>query len=351
MNILYLGHYRENTELGISALRFIHGLKQKYENLTIRPLYQFRDKRLQPIDEICKLEEQSFDSYDCVIQHTLPTLLSYDKSFGLNIGVVNIPTINVAQSVIPDYLNLMDEIYVRSSYSYNNIKRLLNTKCKVVYEPFDELELEDTDNKHNTFKFFATGTLEDRHNLKKIVTAFLSEFSTERLVELILHIDGNVEKSANMVQKVYDRLRIPITDENKISILNEQKTEQNQKTILKNIDCSVILDKADDNGIAAIQNILYNNIVITQNKSASCDFINEDNGFIADSYEIAVENLANVYDNSVYSIYESYYDTDIASLKQCMRNAYNLTPSEKRLKQLNMNKTKFSYKNFINNLP
>jgi hypothetical protein len=351
MNILYLGHYRENTGLGISSLRFVHGLKQKYENLAIRPLYEFRDKRLHAIEDIEELEKKSFNKYDCVIQHTLPTLLSYDKNMGKNIGVVNIPTINIAQSVVPDYLNLMDEIYVRSTYSYNNIEKLINNKCKVVYEPFDEV-VDDTDAKRTgTFKFFATGTLEDRYNLKKIVMAFLSEFSTENLVELILHIDGDVRKSANMVHQVYDRLRIPITNENKVTILNEQKTEKNQKTILKNIDCSIVLDKADDSGIVSIQSLLYNNIVITQDRSASCDFVNEDNGFIVDSYEIGVEDLSNNHDNSIYSIYESYYDADIGSLKTCMRNACTLTSSEKRLKQLNIDKSKFSYKTFINGLP
>ena len=350
MNILYLGHYRENTELGISSLRFIHGLKQKYTNIAIRPVYQFRDQKLEPTEEISTLENNSFDNYDAVIQHTLPNLLSYNKNFGTNICVVNLSTLNIAQSIVPDYLNLMDEVYVRSTYSYNSIQHLLKNKCKIIYEPFEAIEKQDK-YKSNMFKFFAYGDLTERYNLKKIVLAFLSEFSTEKLAQLILHVDDDIEKTAKMVSKVYDRLRIPVTDQNKVTILNEEKTQEIHKKILNNIDCSIVLDKVDNDGVSTIHNLLYDNLVITQKNSASCDFVNKDNGFIADSLEVEIDALSNRYDNSIYSIYESCYDTDISSLKRCMREAFCLTPAEKELKKLNIDKGKFSYEQFIKDLP
>lgn len=344
MNILYLGHYRENTDLGVSSVRFIHGLKQIYDNIAIRPLYQFQNAKKQVSDEIKELESKSFNKYDCVIQHTLPNLLSYNKNFGKNIGVVDIQTFNLAQSAIPDYLNLMDEIYVRSNYSLKAIDGLVNRPVKIIYEPFDEVDVPEEAHK-DKYSFFANGSTKDRYNLYKIVLSFLSEFSTENNVELILHGE-NFEHTVNLVQKAYDRLRIPSLNDNKIAILNEPQNEETEKRILQHIDCAINIDKADHNGIFTIKNLLYNNIVITQNKSASCDFANQDNAIIADEIQVDVEYLDNRYDNSIFSIYELYYDTTIASLKKCMREAFGLTNNERRLKQLYIDKHKFSYKAF-----
>ena len=64
-----------------------------------------------------------------------------------------------------------------------------------------------------------------------------------------------------MVSKVYDRLRIPVTDQNKVTILNEEKTQEIHKKILNNIDCSIVLDKVDNDGVSTIHNLLYDNVI------------------------------------------------------------------------------------------
>ena len=95
-----------------------------------------------------------------------------------------------------------------------------------------------------------------------------------------------------------------------------------------------------------IRNLLYKNIVITQKNSASCYYVNDNNGILAESYPTNIDDMENCYDNSIQSIYEKWYDTDINSLKACMRNAYCLSENETQSKKINIDTSLFSYNKF-----
>ena len=150
MNILYLGHYRENTTLGHSSKRFISGLSlNKNYNLTIKPIY-IHQNNTQSNNPHMELEKKTFPNYDCVIQHTLPVMLSYNKNFGKNIAVVDLHTLNINHSNYMDYLNLMDKVYVRSNYSHKALEDI-NTETSIIHEPFDVLNSREKKSK-GTYK-------------------------------------------------------------------------------------------------------------------------------------------------------------------------------------------------------
>ena len=79
--------------------------------------------------------------------------------------------------------------------------------------------------------------------------------------------------------------------------------------------------------------------------------VNDNNAILAESYPTNVEDMANAYDNSIYSIYEKWYDTDINSLKSCMRNAYCLSENEIKSKQCHIDTNLFSYNKFCETIP
>lgn len=344
MNVLYLGHYRENTQLGNSSKRFIQGLIRKDINLSIRPLFYWQECN-EKFSNFQHLEQNSSDKYDCVIQHTLPIMFSYNKDLGKNIGVVDLETQGISHSSVVDYLKLMDTIYVRSKYSYLSIKDLI-PKIKVVHEPFDPIENYDTQ-KQETFKFFAEGNFENRYDLEKIILAFLSEFDNESTVQLILNVSTSNQDVSSTINKIYNKLRIiQKHNNNKIVVITNQLTGEQKDELLKTIDCAINIDKADSNGLFTIENLLYKNLVITQKQSASCDFINEDNGLLVDSFSSNVD-MNKQYDNSIHSMYEYWYEADFTSLKQKMREACTLSTAALKLKKINIDDSNFSYTNFV----
>ena len=352
MNALYLGHYREDTDLGSSSRRFIHGLIKKDINLAVRPLYHFRNNTFRLTDQdILKVENAEYNNYDCVFQHTIPVNFCYNKSLGKNIGILDIQTINTQYGSMIDYINLMDKVYLRSSYGIKHLKKYAkNTSIDIIPEPFDSIDNTYVKN-DDEYRFYAKGNTDNHYNLFKVIVAFLSEFSNETIPQLILYMNDDESKITNMLNKAYKKLNIKAHTSEKIVVVNNKFDEQEEENIIRNAHCAINIDKADSSAIFTIKNLLYKNIIITQKESASCYYVNDNNAILAESYPTNVEDMANAYDNSIYSIYEKWYDTDINSLKSCMRNAYCLSENEIKSKQCHINTNLFSYNKFCETIP
>lgn len=339
MNILYLGHYRENTKLGESSKRFISGLcLNKNNNLTIRPIYIHQDNT-QSNNSYMDLERKTCNHYDCVIQHTLPIMLSYNKNFGKNIAVVDLHTLNIKHSSYINYLNLMDKVYVRSNYSLKAITDL-DTTTSIIHEPFDALNVPNH-KPQKTYKFLAQGTLESRYNIKKIIRAFITEFDKEHDVQLILNVIADNAKISNLLSNIIHQLRAKHGIDNKIVVFNNKLTPQQEQELFTTVDCSINLDKADSNAEFTLKSLCHKKPVITQKDSASCDFVDDSSGFIVDSFLTNIDFLDS-YDNSIHTVYEQWYDVKIDSIRETMRKAFLSNDN----KQNNINTQQFSYQHF-----
>ena len=164
-------------------------------------------------------------------------------------------------------------------------------------------------------------------------------------IKLVIYIQDNPEKISNMIKNIYKRLRF-IADDDKIILLRNDKNDINENNLIHLADCAINIDTADPSGIFTIKNLLCNNLVITQDKSASCDFINDKNGVVLKSFESNIEYYEETYDESVYSIHETCYDVNMNELRRGMREITNLSLAEIDLKKSYINKNYFSYESF-----
>ena len=336
MKILYLGHYREDTPLGESSQRFIQGLLLNNEyNIALRPLYLYSNRNKQ-LNTYSELETKSFDKYDCVIQHTLPTMLSYNKNLGKNIAVVNLQTVNIDYSNTACYLELMDKVYVRSKYSLNKLN--IDTDVSIIHEPFDTQEIKDKPK--GAFKFFAQGNLESRYNIEKIICAFLSEFNHENDAQLILNILDDDRNISKLIEKINRQLRIRHNINNKIVVFSNRLASDQETELLSTIHCAINIDKADGDAVFTLKNLSYGNMIIAPKNSASADFTN---ALLIDSFLTNVDHI-DYHDNSSHSIYEQWYDVNMDALRSAMREAFMTTTPT------NLNTSKFSYQEFQDSL-
>ena len=96
MNILYLGHYRENSTLGHSSRRYIQAINNiDYVNLSIRPLYLQKNVSKNISGSILSLESNETNYYDMVIQDTFPEYYEYNGMFGKNVCMPKIISRNL----------------------------------------------------------------------------------------------------------------------------------------------------------------------------------------------------------------------------------------------------------------
>lgn len=326
MNILYIGHYRENNNLGYSSLRYIEALRNISSiNLSIRPVYLQNKFLYLPSDNIINLENNYSKYYDIVIQHTLPEFYVYDKRFGKNIGIAKIETENLIRSGWINKINLMDEIWVGSYYSYMSLRDSgIIKKIKVIPEPYN-LQLFNSEIKENhNFTFYTITSSEDKDNFKNIILAYLLEFHNDSC-KFIIKITKSSD-SKNIQKIINNACGIARLDPNKILkpiIFPDHLSNPQMISFHAANSCYIDLQKASSIGSSAIEALITGNSVITMNKSASSSFINNKSGLVINShrekiYTKPIYNLTNIFTGSEY-----WYNFNIDEARSAMRMVYN----------------------------
>ena len=126
MNVLYLGHYRENPSIGYSSKRYIHAINSiDYINLSVRPLYLQKNVSSNIPTHILTCEQNSSDYYDgSYTRYLLPEYYEYNGSFGKNICMPKIISRNLQHTGWIDKINMMDEVWGQLLFCRKVIERI-----------------------------------------------------------------------------------------------------------------------------------------------------------------------------------------------------------------------------------
>jgi glycosyltransferase involved in cell wall biosynthesis len=284
-----------------------------------------------------EFEQNRLPHYDCLIQHGYPEMFLYDSRFGKNIGIAQIETKNLYHSKYIENINLLDKVIVGSLFSAESLLESgVKTQTNIVPEPYDIYSFENStqdffENKDDNFIFYTIGQFTEKKNIKGIILAFLLEFSIEDKVELFIktgshHIAQHTLEEMIKVE-IEQIKRVVRRNPNhcaKINVLSGELSDTDMVRLHKSCDCYIDASRADGNGSCAIEAILCNKPVIATNGIGSSCYINN-NGFIIDSLLINIFST-DIHHDHTFTINELWYDPNISSLREQMRNAYDNKP-------------------------
>lgn len=366
-NILYIGQYYDNNGIGASCKRYIKYLShnQTY-NLSIRPIYVTHNEIANTIqnDTYLEYENNSFKSYDTLIQHTLPEYIEYHSKFGKNIAIADIETTNIKHSGWIDKLNLMDEIWVGSRFSANSLLNSgLRKPIKILPEPYDinlyQQQRDSFFDYKNTkpFIFYNIGQYSEKNNFKSIILAYLLEFNKSDNVKLFIKTYDHRRKNEDLeniitydINHIKSIIRKQQDNYCDIDIICGYLSDNDVIRLHQSSDCYVNAVKADGFGACAVEAALCDNIIINTKNIGSSTYFNSTNAIMINSTEVPVV-CSNTYMKNILTMHEKWFEPAINEIRKSMRKAYNIffNKEQKQVLINNFDKNLVSY-DFIGTL-
>lgn len=366
MNILYVGPYRENNGFGRSARRWLKCLESQPEHSVVsRPIYLTQNTTFDPVENhIFKTEGNSSDRYDYFIQHGVPDVFVYNKNFGKNVGIVDIETQNIKHSGWIDSMNILDEVIVGSTFSANCLLDSgVKIPIKVIPEPYQNYDFSNkTDfffyqnEKDRPFIFYTIGQYFEKKNILGIALAFMLEFSEDENVKLFIKTGDYYKENTDLeniikfdISNMHKAIKRYHVKNNKIDILCGILKDEDIYRLHNSGDCYVNAVRSDSLGACPIEAKLCNSIVINTEGTGASEYFNDLN-------QISVEAMdVNVYSRDFYSIktfttYETWKEPNIYSIRQAMRNAFEMSKEEIEIQNKLFDNTNFSYNNTMSKL-
>lgn len=317
MKVLFIGPYRQADEWGLNSRCLLKSLDMIPEiDLATRPVFFSGGGFQNPIMD--RLESVRHPEFDVVIQHTLPSYLSYTGLAKRNICFTPVETID--NDGWSNYLNLMDNILVCTKAEKNALPEKIKKKTRVVGGALPGV-LERKDNIPSVnFKFyFSGGGLEEKGGINALLDAYLSEFHVNENVFLVVHTT-NVDKLQQLIGASSQRVgKFPKNNYYpSIEIVHDCFAEELHAITHCVVDVGSTVSFRPD--IAA--GLSVGNPAIVLDNSGMCEYINEENGWLVDSHEDTLlcpdRPLADM-----FTAREKCLIPHTSSLRKCMREAFD----------------------------
>lgn len=366
-NILYIGPYRDSNGLGYSSRRYIEALINNQNiNLCLRPVFFTNSSIKNNLDfkiyDSFQHNKQSY--YDYVIQHGYPEMFVYNKTFGKNIGIVEIETRNINRSGWLNRLNLMDEIYINSINGINCLHNIggLRSSIKLMPEPYDlDLYNKDYDpfftdlsDGNKPFIFYTIGQYTDKKNIKGIILAYLLEFTSKDNVKLFIKTDSYYSELTELDTRInfdINSIKNAIRKNNypDINVVCGSISDVDIIRLHKSSDCYINTVRADGFGPCAIESMLCKKLIINTKNVGSSTYFNSSNALMVDSIPVNVFATESINKN-IFTMSEEWDEPNIFTIRKQMRAAYNMNKDSRQELINNYNYNIFSQSYFNNNL-
>lgn len=360
-NVLYIGQYKDNSGFGASCRRFVDCIASNQNiNLSTRPIFIY-DNAVAPYessDQYIEYENNNSKKYDIFIQQIYPDFIEYHKNFGKNIAILEIETRYIKHTGWVDKLNMMDEVWVGSVYAAQNAYESgVKATIKIVPEPY---VLSKFTNEHNSFFtydsndrpfiFYTIGQYAEKKNIKNIIFAYLLEFNKKDNVKLFIKTCDHRQQNNDLEQLIkFDMINMKnmIRKYNNyadIDVVCGYLSKTDIVRLHQSSDCYINAVKGDSFGSSAIESALCDKLIINTKNIGSSTYFNSSNALMVDCYESSV-TCSNPPVKNAYTIYETWMEPSIHSIREQMRKAYDMKTNEKKTLQSNFNKNLFSHEN------
>lgn len=335
MNVLFIGPYRQTGEWGRKSRALLNALQKTPHNVTSRPLYMQNTLFLNHGEES---EFTLFDSYDAVVQFSLPTLTVYDNQCGKNIGVFN----NEMMNLPPDSLrriSMFDEIWVDSEDIRESIQcKLQDVKVRVIGAYLDPWlwKLSQGDDlsilRANTavsdrFIFYTLGDITQKSGLREAVTAYYSTFNHTDHVILAIIVESPVEQAAleQLITSCKDSVGA-VRDSNSmpnVTVFNPPTPSPMKvlKSLHVEADCFIMPSYSVNTSTLSLEAACFGNTPILNKGTASYGALGEENCWGIESYD-EISTLDDRPFRDMFTSQEICRKPIIKSLSSLMREAY-----------------------------
>lgn len=368
MNALFIGPYRQQDGWGAASRDYIRAIATQIKNLSIRPIYLAANTIDRLEDDLLQYENSFYQTYDIVFQKALPHCLVPQQLTAKNVGIFTLETNDISHSNSLYLINRMSEICVPSKQEAKTLKASgVTTSIKVISQPLDTVFIKSQMGLNNklpfdamssrSFKFYTIGEYIDRKNILDIVLAFNLAFNATDNVSLIIKSSRpglSPPDSYKFIAKEIESLknRMNIGHKNKEVIITDRLSDNDIMSLHRSCDCFVSASKGEAFCRPAAEALCFGKTPIVTDNTGMVDFINTTNGFIVNSHKTPVvtaeRTLSNDFD--IYNAYEYWYQPNIYSLIEQMRNVYEMSRKTKDIltnkRNLGINTIEtFSYQN------
>lgn len=374
MNALFIGPYRQQDGWGAASRDYIRAIATQIKNLSIRPIYLAANTIDRLDDDLLQYENSFYQTYDIVFQKALPHCLVPQQLTTKNVGIFTLETNDISHSNSIYLINRMSEICVPSKQEAKTLKASgVTTPIKVISQPLDTIFIKSQIGLNNklpfdaisnrSFKFYTIGEYIDRKNILDIVLAFNLAFNDTDNVSLIIKSSRPGLSSADAykfiakeIESLKNRMNIGLY-KNKEIIITDRLSDKDMMSLHRSCDCFVSASKGEAFCRPAAEALCFGNTPIVTDHTGMVDFINTTNGFIVNSHKTPVvtaeRTLSNDFD--IYNAYEYWYQPNIYSLIEQMRNVYEMSRKDKdaliNKRNLGINAIEaFSYQNIGNKI-
>ena len=345
-NILFIGPYRQADGWGDASRSYIKAIASTNNNLTIHPNY-FTNNITDISEDISQYEQKIFDNYDVVIQKALPGCFFYNGSYKKNIAITELETSDWNRSSCIRNFNEMDEVWVPSEFERQTLlKGGVYKPIKAISQPLDiEFIKKNSSSKlplpksiSNSFKFYFIGEYIERKNINDLILAFNLAFDYDEPISLIIKTNSQGNNNPNQLRQKIEQDIIEIKKKmgtgNKFKkeiVITERLTNEQMIGLHNACDCFVNAAYGEAFCRPAAEALVLGKTPIVNKNTGMKDFINNDNGFLVNSYKTPVylENRPLTTDFDFYNSYQYWYKIDIYDLIDKLKNVYSLYQKNK----------------------
>jgi glycosyltransferase involved in cell wall biosynthesis len=347
MKTLFISNYRDNTGWAHAAQSYI--LAMDTAGLDVVPrCIKLNNTQGEVPQRILDLEKKSDKKCDIVIQNVLPHMMSYSGKFDKNIGLCYVETSSFTDSSWPQYLNMMDEVWVPSTYnvtacenSFVN-KPIRNVPIAVDKNKFvkgyQPLNIPETDHR---FTFYFIGENTKRKNLATLLQAFHTEFRVTEPVHLVIKTSQpgsqNPEKD---IQEFIKRVKVSLklyknpSDYKAETLVLGQLSEEDMCQLHATGDCLVVPSYGESWNIPCQEAMLFGNTPIYTSGLGMDDYCDPSMGIGSHSIP-AMETLDTFPD--LCTARETWRQPNLSGLRKIMREIYEDKKFRENVSQNDMN--------------
>ena len=288
MKIGFAGVYRDMTGYGHAALDIIKALDAAGLDVAIRPVHLTHSpEEIPDVDFYNRLESKSMDNVDVMIQSYLPELMVKNGRCK-NVGHFFCETTNFRSSNWAAYLNMMDAVCVASpemaeACSNSDVRSPVWT----IPQPVDvnkyqanipEMDLPGLDGK---YVFYSIGDYSTRKNYQQLVRAYLTSFTRDDNVMLVLKtfIAGrSSQESYAIISKEIDDIKRDLRLHRvsmypQIILICDRLSEAEMMALHATGDCFIIAEHGSGWGIPAFDAMAMGKQVIAPSYGSHNTFL------------------------------------------------------------------------------
>lgn len=327
MKVLYIGHF-DQTGYGQASIGNVLALRAAGVDVVPKAIY---NNNVPPV--IKALSGQNTSGITHVIQHTLPSLMSFNVSSDIvNCGFFATETQNLRLTGWVHRLNLLDHVYVINRDSAEVIKRSGVTRPTFVvphavdvnkfqrsYLPLAEIK----DQIRDSFTFYTINEAVTRKDFISLLIAFHTEFRPSEPVELVIKTTPPFEKTHTLCYKVKEGLRLhrDLERYKKELIISDFLSEEKLYSLHNTCDVYVSASHGEAFGLGAFDAMGFGKTPILSDVAGHREFLTDKEGWLIPCHNSICFNSDNT-SQELHNGYDHWQSVDILALRGAMREAY-----------------------------